>query len=428
MESDRINQSLKIPGSVGNVFQIGSFRDLILQLSLASLPAPTITDLFEIIHDPADVPAAIFRTDPGCGSTPYAVPYVLERKGVSDVRSMLYEALLDSGGTLLVQGRAGLGKTREVVQLATHLCADEGWTVYVARAAGDAQLGAPASFSDDLRGSRLLFIFDDLHRRVGSGAAGQTPYPERLEAFLACFDRQLAPGEWYILATARTEPHHQRQLGFDPHHSPWHRFGVYELPEFTEEGLVRMLLGLAQQAGVVVDETEAAHMVADSDHTIRTLVENITLAQRHQRPLTRTHWLNTQGRSWARTRTTVSPNSGFRTTRQREVESACSPAGVIRMTSSLSAATDRGESSNQSPSSWAGSPLQPKYSTDRISLDRTLWIRRRIRGGRIPAGRVRGTVLASSCQDPVEVFRRVPVSARDSYFFAARVRRSVAWL
>ena len=27
-----------------------------------------------------------------------------------------------------------------------------------------------------------------------------------------------------------------------------------------------------------------------------------------------------------------------------------------------------------------------------------------------------------------EVFRRVPVSARDSYFFAARARRSVAWL
>src|SRR5439155_1732715 len=35
-----------------------------------------------------------------------------------------------------------------------------------------------------------------------------------------------------------------------------------------------------------------------------------------------------QGRSCARTRITVSPNSGFRTTRQRDVESACSPAGA----------------------------------------------------------------------------------------------------
>jgi hypothetical protein len=299
MQSDWIKQRLEVPGSARDVFQIGQLRELILHLSGASLPAPTITELFEIIRDPAEVPAAIFRADPTRGLTPYAVPYVPERNGISDEQSLLYDALLDSGGALLVQSRAGLGKTREVVQLAMRLCADEGWTVCVAREAGDAQLGAPASFSDALRGSRLLFIFDDLHRRVGSGAAQQAPYPERFEAFLAFFDRQLAPGEWYILATARTEPHHQRQLGFDPQHPPWHRFGVYELPEFTEEGLARMLLGLAQQVGVVVERTEAARMVADSDRTIRTLVENINLAQRSQRPLTRTRWLNNQGRSWA---------------------------------------------------------------------------------------------------------------------------------
>ena len=165
--------------------------------------------------------------------------------------------------------------------------------------AGDALLAAPASYSDDLRGSRLLFIFDDLHRRVGSGAPGQVPYTERLEAFLAFFDRQLALGEWYVLATARTEPHHQRQLGFDPSLPLWRRFKVYELPEFTLVGLQRILLGLARQVGVVVGKTAAAGMVANSDRTIRTLVENVNFAWRSQRRLSRTSWLPTQGMSWA---------------------------------------------------------------------------------------------------------------------------------
>ena len=144
MESDWIKQRMEIPGSARDVIQIGQFRDLILQLSGASFPAPTINDLFEIIRDPADVPAAIFRTDPGRGLAPYAVPYVSERKGIADVQSQLYEALLDSGGALLVQSRAGLGKTREVVQLATRRCEDAGWTICVARGGGRCAASRPS--------------------------------------------------------------------------------------------------------------------------------------------------------------------------------------------------------------------------------------------------------------------------------------------
>jgi tetratricopeptide (TPR) repeat protein len=298
MDSEWLKQRLEIPGSARDVIQIGQLRELILQLSGGSLPAPMITDLFEIIRNPSDIQAAIFRTDPGPGLVPYEVPYVPEREGSADVQTALYEALLDSGGALLVQSRAGLGKTREVVQLATRLCDEEGWTVCVAKETGDAQLAAPASFADGLRGSRLLFIFDDLHRRVGSGVSGQAAYTERLDAFLAFFDRQLAPGEKFILATTRTEPHHQRQLAFDPQHPLWRRFGVYELPEFTLVGLQTILLGLAQQVGVVVEPAEMARMVANSDRTIRTLVKNINLAKRHQWQLSLSRWLPTGGGAW----------------------------------------------------------------------------------------------------------------------------------
>ena len=70
------------------------------------------------------------------------------REGIADTQASLYEALLDSGGALLVQSRAGLGKTREIAELAARLCDDEGCTVCVAREEGDARLSAPTSFPE----------------------------------------------------------------------------------------------------------------------------------------------------------------------------------------------------------------------------------------------------------------------------------------
>src|SRR5207245_10916087 len=72
-----------------------------------------------------------------------------------------------------------------------------------------------------------------------------------------------------------------------------------------------------------------------------------------------------QGRSSARTRTTVSPNVPFSASVQWLVAKRCSPAGVTRMTSSGSGLTLVGASSIQRPSSpRAGSPFQPTYSIE----------------------------------------------------------------
>jgi len=220
------------------------------------------------------------------------------REGVSNVQDVLYKALVGSGGRLLVESRSGMGKTREVAELAARLCDEEDWTVCVATGNADALMGAPAAFPGDLRGRRVLFVLDDLHQRVVAGSVGQEPYSRRLNAFLEFFDRAMSPGEMCVVATARTEPHHQKQLGFDPTRPLWSRFKVYELPEFTLTGLGSMLMDLAGWAKVDVAADQVNQMVSNSDRTLRTLVANVDRARRRRERLTLASWLPTQGRSW----------------------------------------------------------------------------------------------------------------------------------
>ena len=267
-------------------------------LNLSPRP-PQISELFEIIRDPAAIPSAIFRTASGRGIAPYEVPYIAEREGVAYVQAALYDALLTSAGALLVQSRAGLGKTREVAQLATRLCVEEGWTVCVAKGGdADSLMNRPGGFPDELRGAKLLFILDDLHRRTASEMTDTGRYLDRLDAFLHFFEQALAPGEFYALATARTEPHHRAQLGLDAPHLLWDRLKFYELPEFTRAGLCLMLVELAKRAGVDLESSQVEAMVSDSDRTIRTLVENVDRARWRGEQLTLQSWLQTQGKTW----------------------------------------------------------------------------------------------------------------------------------
>jgi tetratricopeptide (TPR) repeat protein len=263
-------------------------------------PLPQISDLFEIVFDdPAEIPGAIFRTSGGTGITPYAVPYLKKRVGVADVQEDLYQSLLDSAGALLVSSRAGLGKSREVAQLAMRF-SEQGWLVCVAKGGeADARMNVPAGFPDILAGRRLLFVVDDLHRRVGPNISAEEPYIDRLNAFVGFFDRILLPGEMYLVATSRTEPHHQKQLRFDPSHPSWKRFRPYELAEYDQDGLKAMLLDLAAWAGIDLDRDHAAQMVGNSDWTPRTLVLNVDRARRSGKRLTMGLWLPSQGQSWA---------------------------------------------------------------------------------------------------------------------------------
>ena len=271
---------------------------LVSRLQGQTAPAPDVRDLFEIVTDPADLPAAVFRGAPAREVAPYDVPYIEGREGVANLQSALYERLFESGGALLVLSRAGVGKTREVAELAKRLCYDEGWSVCVARGEGDARIDTPAAFPDELRSRRLLFVIDDLHRRVDAGIHGQAAYLSRLSAFLDFFVKNMAPGEMYVVATARAEPHYSVQLGFDPSIPLWGRFKIFDLPEFTLAALRSALLRLAQAAGVSLDDADTQKMVGNSDHTVKTILDNVTRAKRRNERLTTANWLPSQGRSW----------------------------------------------------------------------------------------------------------------------------------
>ena len=137
----------------------------------AALPGlPKMEDLFDDHRDPADsadVVAAIFRTSGNRTTAPFQVPYVGRREGVADTQRALRNALIDAGGTLLVACRGGIGKTREVAELAKNL-SNEGWIVCVARNEGDAILNRLSGFPFN-QSDRLLLVFDDLHRRAAAG-------------------------------------------------------------------------------------------------------------------------------------------------------------------------------------------------------------------------------------------------------------------
>src|SRR5262249_12394185 len=147
---------------------------------------------------------------------------------IADISATLQQELWNSGGLLLVQSRGGLGKTRVVAELVKNLCIEEAWTICVAKGEGDLRIDALDALPHELRHTRLLFVLDDLHQRT---TASGEPYIVRLRRFWEFFEHRLAPGDCYLIATARTEPQYQTLLGFNASHPFWNRFKRFDLPE-----------------------------------------------------------------------------------------------------------------------------------------------------------------------------------------------------
>jgi tetratricopeptide (TPR) repeat protein len=270
---------------------------LLLKNLVPSVPPPAFSDLFEVIHEPEDVLPAIFRTGRNAAVAPYDVPHIRGRVNTADIQRALEDALFHSGGALLVKSLAGRGKTREVGELAVALCS-EGWTICVARSEGDSRIDTPTHYPEELWDRRILFVLDDLHRRTGAGVKDQKRYVDRLESFVRFFEGKVAPGDVYVIATARSEPHHWRQVDHDLTHPLWSRFRLYELPDFSMRGLRSMLIEVGHRMGVDVDPNLAERLVANSDRTPRTLVLNVERAAQRGGSLLEEHWFPTQRGSW----------------------------------------------------------------------------------------------------------------------------------
>jgi tetratricopeptide (TPR) repeat protein len=258
---------------------------------------PRIEELFGVITDSEDVAAALFGMERNLPLAPYDVEYVNVREGVGDVQQMLDTRLRETKGRLLLCGPRGIGKTREVAELARAASATK-WSVLVARTDGDARMGPVLKLPAALADARLLIVIDNLHTRI-LATANQPgpPYVERLHRLLESLERVL-PGAVRVIATARDEPRFQRALQLTNGHDAWHTFGVYRLPKLTDDSLRQILTTLAARAQVAVAPDVVPKLIENSDRKPETIFINVDLARRTKTALSPAVWKPTEGESW----------------------------------------------------------------------------------------------------------------------------------
>jgi tetratricopeptide (TPR) repeat protein/pimeloyl-ACP methyl ester carboxylesterase len=259
-------------------------------------PKPRIDELFEVITDPDEVMTALFQTAQSSGLAPYDVDYISSRQGLPDVQQALETALRETKGRLLVSGPRGIGKTREVAELARAACSTK-WNVLVARNEGNPRLGPLLELPPELIDAKVLIVIDNLHTRIAGTDQPTTPYMARLELLVEWLERRL-PGSLRVLATARDEPRFQPYLDLPRNGERWRSFGVFRLPDITEDGLRKMLTALAVRASVPVAAEDVPKLIENSDRKPETVFINVDRARHMRTALTQSGWLPTEGESW----------------------------------------------------------------------------------------------------------------------------------
>jgi Tfp pilus assembly protein PilF len=273
-----------VAGLQGQAFQ-QSLQALFAQAFVAVM-RPQIEDIFHVIRDPASVPVAIFGPTPQhLVVKPYEVPY----------QPCSNEAALAGRRwqALLLSGRSGLGRTRQVARLAGRLC-QAGWTVCIARLDNCRKMGEPTGVLPD---RRLLFVIDDLYRHISAGDDGETSYLERLAACLAFFERILDT-ELLVLATMPEDIKVIVEPTAEAARVLWQSFTDHALAELPTETLQVILETAARLGGVTIPEGQAAVMAADSDGTPKTMVANVNQAGIAGEALTVERWHNTWRGTW----------------------------------------------------------------------------------------------------------------------------------
>jgi len=257
---------------------------------------------FEIITDPNEVLKALL---PGQGPLAHhAIPYQ-ERNAKRNITKELREALQESR-YLLVHAPTGLGKTREVGELARQLCLEQA-TVLVLQRAG--WLDVPRDWPDSKLGQKdLVFVIDD----ITFHCAGRTQHPkaeemitiglpsfqERLACTLDYFEDKCGAREIRVLATARDEPEYWERLDFSGTLGLWDEFSCYPLAEPDDEAVIALLEEAGEQAGVRIDPDELPLIAATNDRTFVNPVVNLEMARLDGRALTLSDYRPSAKQTW----------------------------------------------------------------------------------------------------------------------------------
>ncbi|MGB3768082.1 MAG: hypothetical protein WA947_16105, partial [Phormidesmis sp.] len=274
---------------------------------------------FEVIppHRCEDVVQKIYGSAQQTKDDPLAdfnIPYQ-RRLSDRDVQQELMERVRASW--LIVLGPTGLGKTREVAELAkTH--SQEGWTVL--RLNNYDLLTVPDEFPVDRldRQPKLLFVLDNLNQAMYLGqrlpmvdAEGKeaepvkSPLQSRLLETLD-FYINVCPGQVRVVATARNEREAQQgeemspweRLGIEKYPDFWRRFEQYELLPPEDRAMANVLVEAADRASVEIAQTDLAQIVRTNDRTFRNLVTNLEGAKNRKEVLTAKTFNPTMKGTW----------------------------------------------------------------------------------------------------------------------------------
>jgi tetratricopeptide (TPR) repeat protein len=208
------------------------------------------------------------------------------------------EQLLETDHWVIILGPTGIGKTREMAEVA-HRFSRRGWTVMVftGKLEGDRFPEEQFTVEDkDIR-RNVLFVFDDLHIQMRrnqpirenrateeQSLPTDRPLQERLLAALEHCDRFYIPDTRIkVLATARDERSSDDPRSVSPwemlqwnRYPLWRRFTRHELPEPENQAVASWLEKMKERTGIQL-ECPPEEIARRNDRTFRNLAVNFEI-------------------------------------------------------------------------------------------------------------------------------------------------------
>jgi tetratricopeptide (TPR) repeat protein len=225
-----------------------------------------------------------------------------------DIQSELHGILRTSSRYLLIEGRTGLGKTREAATLVKSLM-NEGYRVIrITTAWLDVPKEFPKELNNDRR--RILLLLDDLNGLFRSGDFIQSPkaeqilvpshdsYHDRLLRTLDAFEQICGKDEILVVATARNEANEWSTLRFDDRDALWSRFLRFQLPEPVDDSLIKLIDNFATKVDLQVERRELSLIARENDGTYMNVVLNLQRLKKENKALSLASYTPTLDGSW----------------------------------------------------------------------------------------------------------------------------------
>ncbi|MEM1393136.1 MAG: tetratricopeptide repeat protein [Cyanobacteria bacterium P01_H01_bin.150] len=243
------------------------------------------------------------------------IPYQ-QRVANRNIRKELQQ-ILEEHRWLLILGRTGIGKTREVVELAERYN-NLGWTVFYFKPGEwlDVPARPPKEFGT---GRKLLFLLDDLNRRMYRSGDEKNPkaeeslseplnvpLQERLLNALEKYENFCGKAEILVIATARNEkesqfqgePNPWEQLQWERYPKLWQKFTVYDLPEPSDDAIIDVLAATISNTDITPKPEQYPKIASSNDRTFRNVVENLRRLENDNLPLNIGNYRPSLGKTW----------------------------------------------------------------------------------------------------------------------------------